>query len=167
VVQILPGVTARLFGEEDGVGELQLRGPNLMLGYYRNPEATRACFSDDGWFRTGDLARWDGETLFIVGRSKDLIIRNGFKIQPLEVEAVLNAHPDVVQSAVLNRPAGGDDVLVAYVQGRPGGALSEEALREHSSARLASFKQPQRIVMLDSLPLLPSGKVNKAALAAL
>ncbi len=167
VGQILPGVTARLFGEEDGVGELQLRGPNLMLGYYRNPEATRACFSDDGWFRTGDLARWDGETLFIVGRSKDLIIRNGFKIQPLEVEAVLNAHPDVVQSAVLNRPAGGDDVLVAYVQGRPGGALSEEALREHSSARLASFKQPQRIVMLDSLPLLPSGKVNKAALAAL
>ncbi len=165
VGQILPGLTARLDREEDGIGELQLRGPNLMLGYYRNPEATRACFTDDGWFRTGDLARWEGKNLFIVGRLKDLIIRNGFKIQPLEVEAVLNAHPDVVLSAVVSRKLGGDDVLMAYIQKRPGGALSADALQLHASARLASFKQPQRIVILEHLPLLPSGKVNKAALA--
>lgn len=167
VGQLLPGLAARLAGEEDGIGELQLRGPNLMLGYYRNPEATRACFTDDGWFRTGDLARWEGENLFIVGRLKDLIIRNGFKIQPLEVEAVLNTHPDVVLSAVVSRPFAGDDVLVAYVQPRPGGALSADLLRQHANARLASFKQPQRIVILAQLPLLPSGKVNKAALAPL
>ncbi len=163
---LLDGVEGRLMDAEDGIGELQVRGANLMLGYYRNPEASRLCFSQDGWFRTGDLARFEGDHLFIVGRLKEMVIRNGFKIQPLEVEAVLNAHPDVVLSAVISRHEEGNDILVAFVQARPGAGLSPEALLDHASQRLAPYKQPQRIVVAENLPLLPSGKVNKVSLAS-
>ncbi len=163
---LLPGVEGRLVDAADGIGELQVRGPNLMLGYYRNPEASRSCLSQDGWFRTGDLARFEGDHLFIVGRLKDMVIRNGFKIQPLEVEAVLNAHPDVVLSAVISRQEHGNETLVAFVQTRPGAGVTVEALLDHASRRLAPYKQPQRIVVAETLPLLPSGKVNKVSLAS-
>src|SRR4029434_2540552 len=83
------------------VGELHVRGPNVMLGYYRSPEQTAAAIDDQGWFSTGDLARVNGEGhLYIAGRTKELIIRSGFNVYPAEVEAVLNAHDQVVQSAV-------------------------------------------------------------------
>ncbi len=164
---LLPGVQGRLVDAEDGIGELELRGPSMMLGYYRNPQASRSCFSQDGWFRTGDLARFEGDQLFIVGRLKEMLIRNGFKIQPIEVEEVLNTHPDVVLSAVISRHEAGNDILLAYVQTRPGAALSSAALLDHAGRHLAPYKQPQRIVIAENLPLLPSGKVNKVSLASL
>jgi acyl-CoA synthetase (AMP-forming)/AMP-acid ligase II len=163
---LLAGMEARLADTEDGTGELQLRGPNLMLGYYRNHQASHSCFSQDGWFRTGDLARFEGDHLFIVGRLKEMVIRNGFKIQPIEVEAALNTHADVVLSAVISRRENGNDMLIAFVQTRPGAALSSGALMDHASRHLAAYKQPQHIVIAESLPLLPSGKVNKVALAS-
>ena len=81
-----------------------MRGPNVMLGYYRAPELTTKAIDFEGWFNTGDLARLGDDHLFIVGRSKELIIRSGFNVYPAEVEAVLNAHELVVQSAVIGRP---------------------------------------------------------------
>src|SRR5262249_53890361 len=111
---ILPGIEVRLISTTgtaaDGeVGELHVRGPNLMKGYYRAPQATAAAIDPDGWFNTGDLARFEGEALFIVGRTKELIIRSGFNVYPAEVEAVLNAHPAVVQSAVVGRAVDGNE----------------------------------------------------------
>ena len=91
-----------------------------MRGYYRAPEATATAIDADGWFNTGDLARFDGDHLFIVGRTKELIIRSGFNVYPAEVEAVLNAHRAVVQSAVIGRPVNGNEEVVAFVQLLPG-----------------------------------------------
>jgi acyl-CoA synthetase (AMP-forming)/AMP-acid ligase II len=155
----IPGVEVRL-GKD---GQLFVRGPNVMQGYYRDPDGTRAVLGDDGWLDTGDLARQDPDgALFIDGRSKELIIRSGFKVYPLEVETVLNAHPAVTQSAVVGRslPDGNEEV-VAFVQPAAGQPLSAEALREWAGARLAPYKRPARIVFMDSLPAAASGKVLK------
>ena len=97
---VKPGGGAAALGE---VGELHVRGPNVMRGYYRDPERTASVIDADGWFNTGDLARFEDDILYIVGRTKELIIRSGFNVYPAEVEAVLNEHPTVVQSAVTGR----------------------------------------------------------------
>ena len=101
---LLPGVEARI-RTIDGmpvangeVGELHVRGRNVMRGYYRAPDLTAKAIDREGWFNTGDLARFDGDCLYIVGRTKEMIIRSGFNVYPAEVEAVLNSHHDVVQS---------------------------------------------------------------------
>jgi acyl-CoA synthetase (AMP-forming)/AMP-acid ligase II len=165
----IPGVEVRITGPDGKdaatgeTGQLWVRGPNVMQGYYRDPEATRAVLRADGWLDTGDLARraTDG-ALFIAGRSKELIIRSGFKVYPLEVETVLNAHPAVTQSAVVGRslPDGNEEV-VAFIQPAAGSGLAIEELQTWASARLAPYKRPARIVMMDSLPAAPSGKVLK------
>ncbi|MET4116064.1 acyl-CoA synthetase (AMP-forming)/AMP-acid ligase II [Bradyrhizobium sp. JR4.1] len=99
------------------MGELHVRGPNVMLGYYRAPELTAAAIDSQGRFNTGDLARVNGEGhLYIAGRTKELIIRSGFNVYPAEVEAVLNAHDQVVQSAVVGRSVDGNEEVVAFVQ---------------------------------------------------
>lgn len=155
----IPGVEVRL-GKD---GQLFVRGPNVMQGYYRDPAGTRAVLDDDGWLDTGDLARQDPDgALFIDGRSKELIIRSGFKVYPLEVETVLNAHPAVTQSAVVGRnlPDGNEEV-VAFVQPVAGQPLPAEALHDWAAARLAPYKRPARIVFMDSLPAAASGKVLK------
>ena len=159
VGQAIPGVELRI-GKD---GQLFVRGPNVMQGYYRDPAGTRAVLDDDGWLDTGDLARQDPDgALFIDGRSKELIIRSGFKVYPLEVETVLNAHPAVTQSAVVGRnlPDGNEEV-VAFVQPVAGQPLSAEALHGWAAARLAPYKRPARIVFMDSLPAAASGKVLK------
>jgi acyl-CoA synthetase (AMP-forming)/AMP-acid ligase II len=164
VGQLLPGMEARLDDEIDGIGELHVRGPNVMLGYYRDPAGTAAAVDAQGWYRTGDLARWDGAHLFIVGRRKELIIRHGYNVLPAEVEAVLNAHPDVVQSAVVGRTVGGDEEVVAHVQARAGSTLTEKDLLQHAAAQLASYKRPSAIRLVETMPMLPSGKVDKRRL---
>src|SRR6202451_3192143 len=122
VGRVLPGVEIVLMGKDgkhvpDGeVGELWVRGPNVAKGYYRAPEETAAAIDEDGWFNTRDLARLEDGNLFIVGRTKDLIVRRGFNGYPAEVEAVLNAHSAVVNSAVVGRSVGGDEEVVAFVQ---------------------------------------------------
>ena len=136
-----------------------------MLGYYRAPEQTAAAIDPDGWFNTGDLARMSDEgNLYIEGRTKELIIRSGFNVYPAEVEAVLNAHELVVQSAVVGRNVEGNEEVVAFVQLAPGAASGEDALRAWCAERLAPYKRPARIVALDALPASATGKIRKAPL---
>jgi acyl-CoA synthetase (AMP-forming)/AMP-acid ligase II len=142
------------------VGELHVRGPNVMLGYYRAPELTAKAIDVEGWFDTGDLARFDGDHLFIVWRSRELIIRSGFNVYPAEVEAVLNAHELVVQSAVIGRPVSGNEEVVAFVQLVPGAALEPVDLMRYAAARLTSYKCPCEIVFLEALPAASTGKIS-------
>jgi len=165
----LPGVETELRLPEGmadtGVGELWVRGPNVMKGYYRDPEATAAVLTEDGWFNTQDLARFEDGNLFIVGRTKDLIIRFGFNVFPAEVEAVLNGHPAVRQSAVVGRPAAnGTEEVVAFVELRPEADADAAALRAHAAQRLTSYKQPSEVVILRALPTTAGGKIAKREL---
>jgi len=168
----IPGVEVRVVGKDgqdvDGgaAGELWVRGPNLMRGYYRDPDATAAALRPGGWLNTGDMARQDPDgALFIVGRTKELIIRSGFNVYPLEVETVLNAHPGVTQSAVVGRlVADGNEEVVAFVQPDPRRTPSGDELRAWAAQRLAPYKRPARIVMLDALPAAANGKVLKHVL---
>lgn len=150
-------------GLVDGVGEILVRGPNVMKGYYRNPEATAEALDADGFLHTGDLGRFnDDGTLSVVGRCKELIIRSGFNVYPPDVEAAINDHPAVVQSAVVGRtcPDGNEEVL-AFVESPAGSGLDESQLREHLASRLAPYKRPARIVIAEKLPAASTGKLLK------
>src|SRR6516165_5983231 len=147
------------------VAELHVRGPNVMRGYYRALEATAAAIDRDRWFNTGDLARFDGDILFIVGCTKELIIRSGFNVYPAEVEAVLNEHPAVVQSAVIGRAVPGNEQVVAYIQLVPGSATTSADLMAHAAHSLAPYKRPSEIIVLDELPAGLTGKILKHHLA--
>ena len=172
VGQAIPGVEVRVVGKDgqdvaDGeAGELWVHGPNLMRGYYRDPDATAAALRPGGWLNTGDMARRGADgALFIVGRTKELIIRSGFNVFPLEVETALNAHPGVTQSAVVGcAVADGNEEVVAFVQPDPRRTPSEAELRAWAAARLAPYKRPARIVMMDALPAAANGKVLKHVL---
>jgi long-chain acyl-CoA synthetase len=174
VGQVLPGVEVQLVGPDqkpvpDGeVGELWVRGPNVMKGYYHAPEETAGAINPEGWFNTRDLARLENGYLFIVGRTKELIVRFGLNVYPAEVEAVLNAHPAVVGSAVIGRSVeeteGGEEV-VAFVQLWPSPPTSEAELAQHAAQRLAPYKRPSQILLVPSMPLTPNGKVIKGLLA--
>jgi long-chain acyl-CoA synthetase len=174
VGRVLPGVEVRLVRSNqtpvaDGeVGELWVRGPNVMKGYYHAPEETAAAVNAEGWFNTRDLARLENGYLFIVGRTKELIVRFGENVYPAEVEAVLNAHPAVVRSAVIGRlvegTEGGEEV-VAFVQLAPASSTSEAELAQHAAQQLAPYKRPSQILLVPSMPLTPTGKVVKGELA--
>jgi acyl-CoA synthetase (AMP-forming)/AMP-acid ligase II len=142
---------------------LRVRGPNVMKGYYRNPEATRAALTEDGFLRTGDLARQDPDgALFVVGRLKELIVRSGFNIYPPEVEAVLNDHPAVTMSAVVGMLRDGNEDVIGFVTVHD--PVTEDALRAWAQERLAAYKVPARIVIADALPQAATGKIMKNAL---
>ena len=145
-------------------GEVQLRAPNLARGYHRLPHD--AAFAD-GWFRTGDLARVDEAGFVeIVGRTKDLIISGGENIHPAEIEQLALADPAVADAAAIGLPdARWGEVPVLAVVARAGRGVDEARLRAALEARLARFKQPRRIVVLDALPKTALGKVRKSALA--
>jgi long-chain acyl-CoA synthetase len=174
VGQVLPGVEVQLLGSDHKpvangeVGELWVRGPNVMKGYYHAPEETAAAMNPAGWFNTRDLARLENGYLFIVGRTKELIVRFGLNVYPAEVEAVLNIHPAVVRSAVIGRSVegteGGEEV-VAFVQLAPSSPISEAELQQHAARHLAPYKRPSQILLVSSMPLTPTGKVVKAELA--
>ncbi len=149
-------------------GELWARGPNIMKGYYRDPEASAAVMRPGGWLATGDLARAEPDgAIHIVGRLKELIIRSGFNVFPVEVEAVLNAHPDVVHSAVVGRSTVTDEEVVAFVELAPGARATAESLRDYAAASLAPYKRPAQVIVLDTLPVAANGKVLKGRLAEL
>jgi len=174
VGRVLPGVEVKFIGPEGqevpegDVGELRVRGPNVMKGYYRAPEETAAAIDAEGWFNTRDLARIADGYLFIVGRTKELIVRFGFNVYPAEVEAVLNNHPQVVRSAVIGRTVqgvdGGEEVI-AFVQTKPDSPLTAENMAEHAAKHLAPYKRPSRIHIVSTMPLTPTGKVMKEELA--
>ena len=151
---------------DDDVGELWLRGPSVTQGYWRQPEATAAAFTD-GWFRTGDAARRDTEGYyFLVDRKKDMFISGGENVYPAEVEAALMSHPALAEAAVI---AVADErwgeTGYAFVVARASTSCLPEELIAHCRERLAAFKVPKVIVMVDQLPRTASGKVQKRLLA--
>jgi acyl-CoA synthetase (AMP-forming)/AMP-acid ligase II len=166
-----PGVEIKLVGADrqpapvGESGELWVRGPNVMKGYYRAPEETATALDAEGWYNTRDLARIEDGNLFIVGRTRDLILHRGFNVYPAEVEAVLNAHPAVVHSAVIGRHADGDEDVIAFVQPLENSPVTASDLAEYSSHHLAAYKRPSEIILVPDLPLGPTGKVLKSELA--
>ena len=147
------------------IGEIVIRGPNVMHGYANNPEANVRAFTD-GWFRTGDQGRMDDEGyLHITGRLKEIINRGGEKISPREVDEVLLDHPAVVQAVTFALPdaALGEDVAAAVVLKETG--VTEKELRQFASLRLAPFKVPRRIVIVDEIPRGATGKIQRIGLA--
>ena len=163
---LVPGVEMQIdesvHGGGDGVGEVLVRGPNIMKGYFRNPEETSSVLSPDGWLRTGDLGCIDEqERLHIMGRSKELIIHGGVNVYPPEVEAALNEHPQVVQSAVIGRLVAGDEKVIAFVQSDPSDRPELEELRSFAADRLTGYKRPTQIIVVDELPAAQSGKILK------
>ena len=153
------------FADVGEVGEIVLRGHNLMKGYYKKPSATEATIIN-GWFHTGDLAKVDEDGyFFIVDRMKDLIIRGGMNIYPREIEEVLYGHPDVVEVCVIGVPdtARGEEVK-AYVALRKAATVTAEDLRTYCQERIARYKVPKEVEILPSLPKGPTGKLLKRKL---
>lgn len=166
----LPGVNLRIVDDSDGIaptdvpGNIEICGPNLFKGYWRNPEKTKEAFREDGFFITGDIGSID-ETgrLTLQGRSKDLIIAGGYNIYPKEIEEALDAVPGIVESAVIGAPhADMGEGVVAILVGADN-AVSESALNK-AIAGLARFKHPRKYIWLDALPRNAMGKVQKQAL---
>jgi fatty-acyl-CoA synthase len=148
------------------VGEIITRSDAVMNGYLEMPEETAQAIRE-GWFWGGDLARMDEDGyLYLAGRSKDMIIRGGENIYPVEIESVLADHPSVSEVAVVGRP---DDhwgeVVVAFVTGDPAGPTPDaESLREHCRTHLAAYKVPLEVLVVDAMPLNASGKILKRQL---
>ncbi|MEO1191681.1 MAG: malonyl-CoA synthase [Pseudomonadota bacterium] len=169
----LPDVDLRIVDAEsgqavtgEGVGVIEVKGPNVFQGYWRQPEKTAAEFRADGFFITGDLAHYDEDGyVVIVGRAKDLIITGGFNVYPKEVEAALDALPGVLESAVIGVPHPDfGEGIVAVVVPEAGAALTESGLLGGLADQLAKFKQPKRIALVESLPRNTMGKVQKKEL---
>jgi long-chain acyl-CoA synthetase len=165
----IPGVEMKLVDDSGGeppvgeVGEIVIRGHNLMKGYWRQPEATAEAIDADGWFRSGDLAIVDEDGyFFIVDRKKDMIIRGGYNIYPREIEEVLYEHPAVREAAVVGIPdeALGEEVGAAVAL-RDGLAATEDELREFVRERVAAYKYPRRVWFVAELPKGPTGKILK------
>jgi fatty-acyl-CoA synthase len=156
-----PFVDVRLSGDD----ELQVRGPNVFPGYWRNAEATADAFTADGWLRTGDVAERDDEGFYrIKGRLKDMFISGGENVYPAEIEAVLHEHPQVADAAVLGVPdERWGEVGVAFVVA---GGVGEDELREWCRARLARFKVPKSFRFISEIPRNGMGKVQKQELRA-
>ena len=150
----------------DTVGEIAIRGHNVMKGYYNRPEATAEVMRD-GWFRTGDLARRDEDGYYdIVDRAKDMIIRGGFNVYPREIEEVLMTHPAVSLAAVVGVPhdSHGEEVK-AFVICRPGAEVSAQELLAWSREQMAAYKYPRMLEFVSSLPMTSTGKILKRELA--
>lgn len=170
----LPGVSVRVLGETNHlcspneIGQIQVQGPNIFLGYWRMPEKTKEEFTDDGWFKTGDLGRWGGEGipetyLTIVGRSKDLIISGGYNVYPKEIESVIDDLSGVKESAVIGvpHPDFGEAVIAAIVPHDDAEKLSSEKIREILKLKIANYKVPKHIHLVAELPRNAMGKVQK------
>ena len=158
----VPGTSARIAAD----GEVQLLGPNIFKGYWNNPDATRDTFTQDGWFRTGDLVSRDADGYYwFRGRLKEIIIRGGSNISPQEVEDALYSHPAVHEAAVVGVPhAVWGEVVAAVVAVREGMTVSEGELRTHVKQTLADYKVPEHIHFLPVLPKGPTGKVQRRAI---
>lgn len=151
----------------DTEGEIVIRGPNVMLEYYKNPQATQATFTDTGWLRTGDLGKIDKDGyVFVTGRLKELIIKGGENIAPREVDEALYAHPDVVEAAAFARPcASYGERVEAAVKLRDGATVDQDVLIGLCVQRLGRFKSPDVVHIMDELPKGPSGKIQRLRLA--
>jgi long-chain acyl-CoA synthetase len=167
----LPGVEVAIFDDDDNalptdeIGEIVVRGDNVMLGYLNQPEATAEAMRS-GWYHTGDMGKIDSDGyVYIMDRKKDMIITTGFNVYPREVEEVLFTHPAVAIAAVIGFPdaARGEEV-VAVVTRKPNAEVTERELVIHCREHLARYKAPRRVIFRDTLPLGGSGKVLKRLL---
>jgi long-chain acyl-CoA synthetase len=157
----VPGVEMKLVDEHDGIGEIVIRGHNVMKGYWNKPDATAAAIDADGWFRTGDLARIDEDgCFFIVDRKKEMIIRGGFNVYPREIEEVIYEHPDVAEAALVGLPHDelGEEIGAAVVL-KPGAQAGAEDIKAFVKARVAAYKYPRRVWLEEALPKGPTGKI--------
>ena len=165
-IRVVNSETGAVELEPDAIGTLQVKGPNVFVGYWEDEAKTRNDLSIDGWFNTGDVGRIDGDGyVHIVGRAKDLVISGGYNVYPKEVETELDALAGVLESAVFGvpHPDFGEGVTAAVVPKR-GAVLSERDIIESVKARLARYKVPKRILLLDELPRNTMGKVQKNTL---
>jgi long-chain acyl-CoA synthetase len=152
--------------DPDAVGEICIRGENIMKGYWQRPEATAEAIDAGGWFRSGDLARKDEDGFyFIVDRKKDLIIRGGLNVYPREIEELLYEHEAVAEAAVIGVPHEelGEEIA-AYVVLKPGTSASEADLVEHVRSQVAPYKYPRHVHLIDELPKGATGKILKREL---
>jgi acyl-CoA synthetase (AMP-forming)/AMP-acid ligase II len=149
-------------------GEIWLRGPGLMLGYFRDAAATAQVMRPGGWYASGDLGCFGADgALFVVGRLKEMIIRSGFNVYPAEIEAVIGRFDGVHLCAVVGVPeADGNEQIVAFVEMKPGAALDEAALRAQLAEHLSPYKRPARIEVIDAIPTTANGKLLKRELQA-
>ena len=171
----LPGVSVRIVDDANRpiqvgeIGQIQVKGENIFRGYWQMPEKTREEFTEDGFFKTGDMGKWDNDGyISIVGRSKDLIISGGLNVYPKEIEEMIDAIPGVFESAVVGvpHPDFGEAVIAAVVpqDNEAGAALTEAGIISALKGALANFKVPKRVHFVDSLPRNSMGKVQKSAL---
>jgi malonyl-CoA/methylmalonyl-CoA synthetase len=169
----LPEVELKITDPESGapvapgeIGQIEVRGPNVFKGYWQMPEKTAAELRADGFFITGDLGRLDDDGyVHIVGRNKDLIISGGYNIYPKEIELVLDEQPGVLESAVIGVPhADFGETVLALIVAEPGAAPDMEQVATAAAARLARFKQPRKLLLIDALPRNTMGKVQKNVL---
>lgn len=166
----LPGVSVRVTEPETGkelpreeIGMIEVKGPNVFKGYWRMPEKTKSEFRPDGFFITGDLGKIDAKGyVHILGRGKDLVISGGFNVYPKEIESEIDAMPGVVESAVIGVPHAdfGEGVTAVLVR-QPGASIDEAAVLKGLDGRLAKFKMPKRVFVVDELPRNTMGKVQK------
>jgi malonyl-CoA/methylmalonyl-CoA synthetase len=166
----LPGVSLRIADSESGAvleqgetGVIEVKGPNVFVGYWRSPEKTAQEFRGDGFFITGDLGRIDSDGyLHIIGRATDLIISGGLNVYPSEVEAAIDALPGVIESAVIGLPHEDfGEAVAAIVVPAPGAALDESSVKKSLAKNLAKFKLPKRVIFVEELPRNAMGKVQK------
>ncbi|MCK1738090.1 malonyl-CoA synthase [Bradyrhizobium sp. 138] len=165
----LPGVSVRVTEPETGkelpreeIGMIEVKGPNVFRGYWRMPEKTKAEFRDDGFFITGDLGKIDAKGyVHILGRGKDLVISGGFNVYPKEIESEIDAMPGVIESAVIGVPHADFGEGVTAVLVCKGADVTEAAVLKALDGRLAKFKMPKRVFVVDELPRNTMGKVQK------
>ncbi|MBL8023841.1 MAG: long-chain fatty acid--CoA ligase [Elusimicrobia bacterium] len=165
----VPGVQIKLVDDNERslppmeVGEVCVRGANVMAGYYKRPEETRASFTKDGWLKTGDLGRLDEDGyLSIVDRKKDMVIVKGLNVYPVEIERALESHPAVEEAAVVGFPdETGDETIVAFIVFKEGKTCSKVDLLDHGRKRLAPYKIPKDFEFWKELPKNAIGKILK------
>jgi malonyl-CoA/methylmalonyl-CoA synthetase len=147
----------------DEIGDIQVKGPNVFQGYWQMPEKTAEEFTNDGYFKTGDVGRMDNDGyISIVGRSKDLIISGGYNVYPKEIESVIDDLPGVLESAVIGiaHPDFGEAVTAVIVP-RDGSSITEANIIGTLKEKIANFKVPKRVVVVEELPRNTMGKVQK------
>lgn len=172
----LPGVSIRITDRKTDkplpqgeIGSIEIKGPNVCKGYWRNPGKTEAEFRQDGYFISGDLGHFDEDGyLHIVGRDKDLIISGGYNVYPKEVEQAIDDLPGVVESAVIGVPhTDFGEAVVAVVVRKPDATMTDNDLVSELADRLARYKQPKKVIFVDALPRNVMGKVQKAELRSI